>query len=134
MTTDKPLTPKVKRKILWDYNQARAFNKGIEKAANIASSYISESDRDLASEVFCAIHDALIPFWPPEIQAKFERRYTLIDKKCGWKSKGLTQEEEKEYQALSEELHALPHAYDPEGQKALDHIRETAAMLHRHGV
>jgi hypothetical protein len=123
-----------RKKMLWEHNRARAFNQGIEKAKNEVYRVLKPLDEDLADTVLTALKALNIPYWPPDIEAKYTRRYFLLDKRCGYQSVGLTEEEETEYQSLCKELETLPYGYDPQDQEARDSIHEAAMLLRKHRI
>lgn len=123
-----------RKKMLWEHNRARSFNDGIEKAKACVYRVLQPLDEKLANKALTALATLNIPYWPPDIEAKYTRRHFLIQKRYGYPHVGLTEEEEAEYQDLCKELEALPYGYDPQDQESRDQIHAAAMLLRKHQV
>jgi len=91
-------------------------------------------DEDSTGPIVDTILALQVLLYPEEVEALFTRRDILLQKQHYPKFAKLTQEEEAEYQGLTEQIAKLPSGHDIRNQEAHDSIREAADLLRRKGV
>ncbi len=122
--TETGMTP-ARQKMLWEHNRARAYNRGITAAINEVYHFFDSKKNGAPRPLMDTLWALEIPYEPPEIVVKYERRDVLLNH-------ARSDEEEAELKSLRKELDNYPRGCDPQDQEARDYIQEAARLLRKH--